>query len=145
MESPATPANFKQLINKIRSMGVAVLIVHHANSDNEARGLQSKLDQLAFKFKAYRDIDEDCDLEEGPMWIKYEEQRYEMGKKLREPFQINYSNDDHRWHVTNPARVENAELKLIYEDYRRYGYDRDAICKMLGLQKTALNDRINQA
>ncbi len=142
MENPQTPANFKQFINKIRSMGIAVLIVHHANAENEVRGLRSKLDQLAFKFKVYRDSDEKGDLEESPVWIEYEEQRYEMGHKLKEPFQVQYSNSDHHWHVVNPVRDENAELKLIVDDYKRYGYNRDAICAMLGLQKTALSERL---
>ena len=142
-ENPSTPANFKQLINKIRAMGIAILIVHHANSDNEARGFQSKLDTLGFLFKIYREDDLPGDLEEQPIWVEYGNIRGEMCSKLREPFQIQYSNTDHRWHVINPARDENAELKLIVEDYKRCGYkSREAICAMIGLQKTALSDRL---
>lgn len=42
----------------------------------------------------------------------------------------------------NPVRDENAELKLIVDDYKRYGYNRDAICAMLGLKKSALSERL---
>lgn len=144
-ETPATPANFKNLLSKIRSMGIAIMIVHHANSENDVRGLRSKLDQLACKFKLYRDDNQPGDLEEQPIWLKYEEWRGEMSTKLRQPFQIQYRNDDNRWHVVNPARDENAELKLIVDDFKRSKYNRDAICAMIGLEKSALSERLAKA
>ncbi len=143
-ETPSTPDGFKMLINKIRDKGIAILIVHHANSENEVRGLQSKLDTLAFKFKIYRNDEAPGDLEEQACWVQYEEIRGEMGRDLREPFQIKYSNDDHRWHVVDPKREQDAELKLIIKDYRRYGYSMKVIHKMIGLHKSAISDRLSK-
>jgi len=36
-------------------------------------------------------------------------------------------------------------MKLVCEEYKRNGYGRDAICKMVGLKKSALAERLNEA
>ncbi|MGE4300533.1 MAG: AAA family ATPase [Victivallaceae bacterium] len=143
VENPSTPTSFKDLLNKIRKMDIAILIVHHANAEGVARGQQSKLDSLAFKFKLYRDGDEHANLDE-PIMVEYEENRYGMDKKLREPFQIRWFATDKKWHVFEPKRNEKEELTIIYDEYKKSGYDRDAICSMLGMGKSALNQKINQ-
>ncbi len=143
-ENPSTPNDFIQLINRIRRMGIAVLIVHHTNSSGEIRGMRNKQDILTFKFKLSRENDVTGDLETSPLTVTYEEIRHEMGNKLREPFKICYSNNNHQWHVVEPVRTENAELKLIYDGYRGHGYCRDAICNMIGLKKSALSERLKE-
>lgn len=142
-ETPATPAHFKELINKIRKMNIAVLIVHHANSENEARGLSSKLDALFLTVNLKCDVE--GDLNEQPRTVTYEHPRAPMCSKIRAPFKILFDRDSRRWCVENPERDENAELALIAEEYRKCKYDRDAICEMLGLEKSALSARLKKA
>lgn len=67
-----------------------------------------------------------------------------MGRDLREPFQIKYSNDDRRWYVVNPKRNQDAELKLIIKDYKCYGYSMKVIYEMIGLHKSAISDRLSK-
>ena len=144
-ENPATPANFKDLINKIRNMNIAVLIVHHANSENEARGLSSKLDSLFLTVNLSCDTESpDGDLDEQPRIITYENPRGPMSSKLRAPFKILFDREKKHWKLEGYPRDENAELALIVEEYRKHEYDRDAICEMLGLEKSALSARLKQ-
>ncbi|MPN55488.1 hypothetical protein SDC9_203171 [bioreactor metagenome] len=67
--------------------------------------------------------------------------RGSMGAKQRAPFQVQYSNADRRWHVFQPERSENKELKLIVDGFKRCGYSRSAICNMIVLKKSALSER----
>ena len=144
-ETPATPANFKDLINKVRDMGIAVLIVHHANSANEARGFASKLDLFYLMLNLSRDPESpDRDLDEQTRIITYENPRDSMSSQLREPFKILFDNKSKHWKGVD-LRNENAELKLIVEGYKKQGFDRNAICQMLGLEKSALSDRLKKA
>ena len=145
-ETPATPANFKDLVNKIRKMGIAVLIVHHANAENEARGLSSKLDAL------FLTVNLSCgtgkpegDLDEQRRIVKYEDPRGPMASETRKPFEILFDKESKRWKVKDAPRSENTELTLIVEAYKKHEYGRDAICQMLGLEKTALSDRLKRA
>jgi len=145
-ETPATPANFKALINKIRKMNIAVLIVHHANSENEARGLSSKLDALFLTVNLKCDEGSPAgDLDEQPRIIAYEHPRGPMCSKLRAPFNILFDRKNKRWSVNDSGLDENAELALIVGEYRKHEYDRDAICQMLGMEKSALSDRLKRA
>ena len=144
-ETPATPANFKDLINKIRDMGIAILIVHHANSANEARGFASKLDPFYLTLNLSCDPESpDGDLDEQPRIITYENPRDAMSAKLRAPFKVLFDNETKHWKGVD-LRNENAELKLIVDGYKKQGFDRNAICQMLGLEKSALSDRLKKA
>ena len=145
-ETPATPANFKDLINKIRNMNIAVLVVHHANSENEARGLSSKLDSLFLTVNLSCDPEApDGDLNEQPRIITYENPRGPMNSKLRAPFKILFDREKKHWKLDEGyPRNENAELALIVAEYKKHEYDRDAICEMLGLEKSALSARLKQ-
>ena len=142
-ETPATPANFKELIDKIRKMGIAILITHHANSENELRGLQSKLDKVALTIKLSRnEEEEDGNLDEQPCIIEYEYPRYPMCAKLRKPFEIIFDSKKKQWKLKDANHDENAELFLISQDFKGLKFDRDAICQMVGLKKTALSARL---
>lgn len=112
-ETPATPGNFKLLVDKIRAMRIAVWVVRHANADDEAGGFKSKLYPFGFTFRIYRDDNKPGDLEEQPISVEYGDIRGEMGSELRKPFQIQYNNRNHQWNVVNPVRSEDDELKLI--------------------------------
>jgi transcriptional regulator with PAS, ATPase and Fis domain len=68
-----------------------------------------------------------------------------MSSATRAPFEILFDKERKRWTVQNSPRKENVELALIVEAYRNHEYGRDAICQMLGLEKTALSDRLKQA
>ena len=145
-ETPATPANFKDLVNKIRKMGIAVLIVHHANAENEARGLSSKLDALFLTVNLSCETGKtEGDLDEQNRIVKYEDPRGPMASETRKPFEILFDKESKRWKVKGTPRSENAELALIVEAYKKHEYGRDAICQMLGLEKTALSDRLKRA
>ncbi len=54
-ENPATPDGVKQLFNKLRGMGMAILVTIHTNSKSEVRGFQSKLDIFYFKLRLFRE------------------------------------------------------------------------------------------
>lgn len=139
-ENPQTTANFKEMLNKIRNMGIAVLIVHHANSSNIARGLSDKLDQLAFKFRLSRENNE-LDNLEAPITVTYEETRCDMNAKMKLPFEIFYSKEDHRWHLkADESEAEN--LKRFKELYENSGYSEYDICQMSGLKKSTYHERL---
>ena len=145
-ESPVTPANFKDLINKIRNMGIAILVTHHANSENEARGLASKMDALFLSVNLSCDPKApEGDLDEQPRIITYQNPRGSMSSKLREPFKILFDSEKQHWKCDDSLLDENAELALFVKGYKKQGYDRDAICRMLGLEKSALSDRLKKA
>ena len=148
-ETPATPANFKDLINKIRNMNIAVLIVHHANSENEARGLSSKMDPFYLTLKLSCDPDEPSgDLDEQPRILECEYPREALAAKLREPFKMLFDTKSRQWIVFDPEKLgrdENAEFKLIVDGYKKQEFDRDAICQMLGMEKSAYSERLKKA
>lgn len=142
-ENPNTPANFKDLIDKIRKMGIAILITHHANSSNELRGLQSKLDKIALTIKLSRNEEkEDGNLDEQPCFIEYEYPRYPMCSQLKKPFEIIFDSKRKQWKLTDENHDENAELNLIVQEYKKLKFERDAICQMVGLQKSAYSERL---
>ena len=127
-------------------MGIAVLIIHHANAENEARGLSSKLDALFLTVNLSCETgNPEGDLDEQNRIITYENPRGPMASETRKPFEILFDKESKRWKVKGTPRSENAELALIVEAYRKHEYGRDAICQMLGLEKTALSDRLKQA
>ncbi len=142
-ETPQTPSNFRDLMNKLRSRNIAILIVHHANHEGEAKGLKEKCQGLALSLKLTRTDVVQEDLED-PVTIEYGDDRYGIPKKLKKPFQIQYSNKDKLWHSVDPSYDENETLKIFYNNYIDRGYGRDNACVMLGLGKTAINDRINK-
>ena len=145
-ETPATPANFKDLIDKIRRMGIAVLITHHANSDNEIRGLQSKLDKIALTINISRNAEEvDGNLDEQSCIVKYELPRYPMRAELKKPFEIIFDSERKQWKLKNKEHNEDSEFYLIVEGYKKHGFDRDAICQMLGLKKTSYHEHLKKA
>ena len=145
-ETPATPANFKDLINKIRNMGIAVLVTHHANSENEARGLASKMDALFLTVNMSCDPEApEGDLDEQPRIITYQNPRGPMNSKIRVPFKIRFVREKKHWKCDDSLLDENAELALFVDMYKKEEYDRDTICRMLGLEKSALSDRLKQA
>ena len=145
-ETPATPANFKDLIDKIRRMGIAVLITHHANSDNEIRGLQSKLDKIALTINISRnEAKDDGNLDEQPCFVKYELPRYPMRSELKKPFEIIFDSEHKQWKLTDKDHNEDSEFYLIVEGYKKHGFDRDAICQMLGLKKTSYHEHLKKA
>ena len=145
-ETPATPANFKDLINKIRNMGIAVLVTHHANSENAARGLASKMDALFLTVNLSCDPEApEGDLDEQSRIITYQNPRGPMNSKAREPFKILFDSEKKHWKCNVPFLDENTELEQFVKAYKKAEYDRDAICRMLGLEKSALSDRLKQA
>ncbi len=142
-ENPQTSANFKEIIRKICDKGVGTLIVHHTNSEGEARGLKDKLDILYAKLRIYRNGNVSDNLDESIIFVP-EEYRGSLPKSQRESFQFRYSEAERKWCVTDAGRTENQELKAIYTNYKKQGYDRDAICQMVGLKKSALAKRLKK-
>ena len=47
--------------------------------------------------------------------------------------------------IMNYRGSEEYNTALIAEEYRKCKYDRDAICEMLGLEKSALSARLKKA
>ena len=142
-ENPQTSANFKAIIRQICSMGVSVLIVHHSNAKGEIRGFKDKKDILYAILRIYREDDADENLDE-PAVFKPEEYRGKLPKSQREPFRFCYSEEDKKWCVVDPEQTEDQELAMICANYKKRDYDRDAICQMVGLKKSALAERLNK-
>ena len=156
--SPQIPANFKDLLNKIRGMDIAVLVVTHANDEDKVRGFTSKLDPFFIMLKLSSASQKaGSDLTEQARILTYEHPREVMCAELRVPFRIHFDSSTRHWCVGEPKRDENAEkplpirdenaeLKLIVKDYRKKcKYDRDAICRILGLESSALSARLQKA
>lgn len=139
-EPPSTPDGFKMLINKIRDKGIAILIVHHANSSNEVRGLRDKLDQLAFKFRLSRKSNNHDNLE-APITVTYEETRCDMTAKMKADFQIYYSANDQRWHL-HGTETEAENLNQFKRMYKKSKYLESDICQMLGFEKSTYHNHL---
>ena len=85
-ETPQIPSNFRDLMNKLRSRNIAILIVHHVNHEGEAKGLKEKCQGLALSLKlTWTDVAQE-DLED-PVTFEYGDDRYGIPKKLKKPFQ----------------------------------------------------------
>ncbi|MBN2642860.1 MAG: AAA family ATPase [Victivallales bacterium] len=140
-ESPSTPADFSILINKLREMDIAVLILHHENDEGKARGLKTKLDDLHGAFRLNRQGTSTSSLE-TPMSVENEFYRGPRNNMLMEPFKIRFINGE--WQVYEPAKTEEKELDGIVKFYQNSGYDRDAIAKMLGMSRSALFERLKK-
>ncbi|MBR1966192.1 MAG: hypothetical protein IKA22_06245 [Lentisphaeria bacterium] len=128
---------------------MAILIVHHANSENEIRGLKSKLDSFYMTLNlSCRDEGPEGDLTEEARIVKYENPREVMSAKARAPFSIKFDSKKKHWYVVTKNDKgeiiidENEELAAIKNDYKKNKFGRDAICQMVGLKKTALNNRV---
>ena len=48
-----------------------------------------------------------------------------------------------QWYIVDDID-ENYELLQIVNDYKKCKYDRNAICDMLGLQKSAYSERLKK-
>ena len=144
-EGPQTPANFKALINKIRDLNIAILIVHHANSENKARGFQSKKDSFYMTLNLSCDKEEsEGDLTEQSRILKYEDPREVMGGAQKKPFKIKFDSAKRQWCIVDNID-ENQELLQIVADYKKCKFDRAAICQMVGLEKSAYSERLKKA
>ena len=144
-EGHQTPANFKALMNKIRDMHIAILIVHHTNSENKARGFQSKKDSFYMTLNLSCDKEEpEGDVTEQARILKYEDPREVMGGAQKKPFKIKFDSAKHQWYIVDNID-ENQELLQIVEDYKKCKFDRAAICQMVGLEKSAYSERLKKA
>ena len=144
-ETPQAPANFKTLINKLRNMNIAILIVHHANYENKVRGYQSKMDSFYMTLNLSCDENEpEGDLNEQSRILKYENPREVMGSSQRTPFKIKFNSNKKQWYIVDDID-ENQEMLKILNDYKKCNFERDAICYMLGLQKSAYSERLKKA
>lgn len=143
-EGPQTPANFKALINKIRDLNIAILIVHHANSENEVRGFQSKMDSFYMTLNLSCDKEEpEGDVTEQSRILKYEDLREVMGGAQKKPFKIKFDSDKQQWYIVDDID-ENQELLQIVADYKKCKFDRSAILQMVGLEKSAYSERLKK-
>ena len=144
-ETPATAANFKALMNKIRNLNIAILIVHHANSENEVRGFRSKMDSFCITLNLSCDETKpEGDVTEQTRILKYEDPREAMSSVARTPFKIKFDSKARHWYIDEKLD-ENRELEQIVTDYKKSKFDRAAICQMVGLEKSAYSERLKKA
>ena len=126
-------------------MNIAILIVHHTNSENEVRGYKSKMDSFYMTLNLSCDETEpEGDVTEQSRVLKYENPREVMGSIQRTPFKIKFDSKKNQWYIVDDID-ENYELLQIVNDYKKCKYDRNAICDMLGLQKSAYSERLKKA
>ena len=142
VEYPQTPSNFAVFINKVRKMGIAILILHHANDEGKIRGQKTKLDSLYWILALYRDNHTGTDSLETPMNLKLFPGRGDLNKTLKSEFKIRFDNEVNEWQVYEPERDEKAELKLIVEFYKKNKFKMPVIAQMLGMSKSSLFDKL---
>jgi len=140
-EDPQTSDNFSALLNRLRKMKIAVLIVHHSTEEGFPRGYKKMLDDLYFNIRLYRDDDEPHDLA-TPLKVKYVSFRSSLPATMWKEFEITCVNGE--WKVDRPTKNENEEFQVIVEAYRARQYKDDSIWEMLGIKGSAFYDRVKK-
>ena len=142
-ENPQTSSNFAAFIDKVRKMGIAILILHHENDEGKIRGQKTKLDSLYATFRLYREKATGAESLDTPMKLKFCTYRGHLNETLKSEFKIKFDNETNKWQVYEPERDEKTELKPIVEFYEKGGFKRPAIAQMLGMSKSSLFDKLD--
>jgi len=143
------------LLGKITAKGAGALLVHHSiGEEGKSRGFSNKDDNFYAKVKLGR-ADGSKGTLAAPLRLELEKLRDGFSDVDYEAFDILF--DGKRWAVPHPPEFvkaeeikafetlkEHADFGPIVEAYQNAGYQRKAICQMMGVGKTTYHDRMNE-
>ena len=146
--------DLSNLINKVRGMNIAVLLVHHEGSNKEIRGWKSVTDDMYFLVRLFRERPKDEEDEkvsekdayepktlEEPLTLAFAKAR--SGIEAEPPFDIYF---DKVWKVhvdenIDREKYKKEELKRIVKNYSERRIIDNDIYPLLGIGRTTLNNR----
>lgn len=134
-----------ELINYLRGLNIAVLLIHHEGSNNEVRGWKSVTDDMYFLVRLFREQNEEKDEKTSekdaydpktlkePLTLAFAKAR--SGIEAEPPFVIYF---DKKWQVhvdenINREEYKNKEFKRIVDNYSQRRLKHDDIYPILGI------------
>jgi len=136
------------LLDQLKAKEMAILFVHHANNQNGLRGNQSKTDFTNLTINMSDSNSEKTgNLDERSCIIQLELTRMQIPSVYRNEFKIKYNAETKRWQIDigkdkiededkiEIEKNENEELQSVVSYFHEKGYNREDICKMLGIGK----------
>ena len=136
------------LLDQLKAKQMAILFVHHANNQNGLRGNQSKTDFTNLTINMSDSNSEKTgNLDERSCIIQLELTRMQIPSVYRNEFKIKYNAETKRWQIDigkdkiededkiEIEKNENEELQSVVSYFHEKGYNREDICKMLGIGK----------
>ena len=137
--------DLSNLINKVRGMNIAVLLIHHEGSNKEVRGWKSVTDDMYFLVRLFREQNEEKDEKTSekdaynpktlkePLTLAFAKAR--SGIEAEPPFVI-YFDKKCQVHVDeniNREEYKNNEFKRIVDNYSQRRLKHDDIYPILGI------------
>ena len=143
--------DLSNLINKLRGMNIAILLVHHEGSNKEIRGWKSVTDDMYFLVRLFRERPKDKEDEkvsekdayepktlEEPFTLAFEKAR--SGIEAEPPFDIYF---DKVWKVHVDENIEeykNKEFERIVKNYSKLRLIDNDIFPILGISHGQFTD-----
>lgn len=137
--------DLSNLINKVRGMNIAVLLIHHEGSNKEVRGWKSVTDDMYFLVRLFREQNEEKDEKTS------EKDAYDP-KTLKEPLTLAFAKArsgieaeplfviyfDKKWQVHHENKIDlaeykNTEFKRIVKNYSERRLIDNDIFPILGI------------
>ncbi|NMD87234.1 AAA family ATPase [Victivallis vadensis] len=144
--------DLSNLINKVRGMNIAVLLIHHEGSNKEVRGWKSVTDDMYFLVRLFREQNEEKDEKTSEKDEKTSEKDAYNPKTLKEPLTLAFAKArsgieaeppfviyfDKKWQVhvdenINREEYKNKEFKRIVDNYSQRRLKHDDIYPILGI------------
>jgi hypothetical protein len=160
-ETASSWSNVEPLIDKLIAQGISVFIIVHSLEDgSKMEGFIKKKRMCATEITLFRENAESTNLND-PMWVRVGKLRNGEIMQEKMPFQAHMHKG--QWQLFPSSRLEDRDRKRLglkdaelidlnkaelvdfgktAEQYRDQGYDRDAICYMLGIKKSAYSEKM---
>ncbi len=136
-ESNQSANNLSKLLEKLRSMNVATLLVAHTASDGSVVGFKSKQYDSYWVLKAEKLGTGNMEI---PVQISHVYQRDDLPNELLQPFKINFK--DKRWNIVEPQLTLGHTWKLIKE-YFKGEHKVDELANILGVSRSNFMDTVS--
>ncbi|UDQ98881.1 AAA family ATPase [Lentisphaerota bacterium WC36G] len=130
-ESNQTSDNLSKLLEKLRSLNVATLIVAHTASDGSLVGFKSKLYDAYWVLKAEKTAKGNMSV---PMVISHEFQRDDFPNELLQPFKLKF--EDKKWNVINETLTLKKTFTLLKNHFKSE-YSAKELARCLGISKSS--------
>ncbi|MBS5530217.1 AAA family ATPase [bacterium] len=146
-----TTLNLSDFVNRLRTLNLAILLVHHEGNNGEVRGWKCGLDDVYFNLRLYREMDKEekdaspigrftvKDLEE-PLILAYHNARSSIEKipafevRFDQKWQEYYREDDPDSGKSSEER-RREEFKRIVKHYLDKRLENQDIFPLLGISK----------
>ena len=144
--------DLSNLINKVRGMNIAVLLIHHEGSNKEVRGWKSVTDDMYFLVRLFREQNEEKDEKTSEKDEKTSEKDAYDPKTLKEPLTLAFAKArsgieaepqfviyfDKKWQVHHENKIDlaeykNTEFKRIVKNYSERRLIDNDIFPILGI------------